>query len=185
MQLGAASGLALGRGHRGGADATSGHADLPLSIVTVTFPRMIRGELAVGRGTSRHTLVFGGIHADPDHDAVMRIGGKAPRRQAHSLRRRASHACLGSPPPRIVMGISSSTGRPGHPISPKSSAPQWRLTLPDAGRRPPGPRRLSPAAKGRRAAYAPARQSWSCGWCRARLPSACGTIAPARFPSGT
>jgi hypothetical protein len=36
----------------------------------------------------------------------MRIGGKAPRRQAHSLRRRASHACLGSPPPRIVIGAA-------------------------------------------------------------------------------
>ena len=39
---------------------------------------MIRGELAIGRGTSRHTLVFGGSHADPNHDAVMRIGGEAP-----------------------------------------------------------------------------------------------------------
>jgi hypothetical protein len=67
---------------------------------------MIRGELAIRRGTSRHTLVFGGFHADPNHDAVMRIGGKAPRRQAHSLRRRASHACLGSPPPRTIMGIA-------------------------------------------------------------------------------
>jgi hypothetical protein len=34
----------------------------------------------------------------------MRIGGEAPGRQAHSLGRRDSHACLGSPPPRIVMG---------------------------------------------------------------------------------
>src|SRR5438270_9285827 len=64
---------------------------------------VIRGELAIRRGTSRHTLVFGGFHADPNHDAVMRIGGKAPRRQAHSLRRRASHACLGSPPPRTII----------------------------------------------------------------------------------
>src|SRR3979409_773403 len=40
---------------------------------------MIRGELAIGRGTSRHTLVFGGSHADPNHDAVMRIGCEAPR----------------------------------------------------------------------------------------------------------
>jgi hypothetical protein len=68
---------------------------------------MIRGELAIRRGTSRHTLVFGGFHTGPNHDAVMRIGGKAPRRQAHSLGRRASHACLGSPPPRTIMGIAS------------------------------------------------------------------------------
>ena len=54
--------------------------------------------------TSRYTLVFGRSRADLDHDAVMRIGGEAPGRQAHSLGRRDSHACLGSPPPRIVMG---------------------------------------------------------------------------------
>src|SRR6478672_10951014 len=53
---------------------------------------------------SRYTLVFGRSGADLDHDAVMRIGGEAPGRQAHSLGRRDSHACLGSPPPRIVMG---------------------------------------------------------------------------------
>jgi hypothetical protein len=49
----------------------------------------IRGELAIGRGTSRHTLVFGGSDADPDHDAVIRIGGEAPGRRAHSKPRRA------------------------------------------------------------------------------------------------
>ena len=65
---------------------------------------IIRGELAIGRGHSRYTLVFGRSCADLDHDAVMRIGGEAPGRQAHSLGRRDSHACLGSPPPRIVMG---------------------------------------------------------------------------------
>ena len=78
---------------------------------------VIRGELAIGRATARHTLVFGGSDADPNHDAVIRIGGEAPRRRAHSLRRRASHACLGSPPPRTVMGIASSTLSTGHPIS--------------------------------------------------------------------
>src|SRR5437899_8443478 len=74
---------------------------------------MIRGELAIRRGTSRHTLVFGGFDVNPNHDAVIRISGKAPRRQAHSLRRRASHACLGSPPPRIVIDspvVNMSTG---------------------------------------------------------------------------
>src|SRR5207249_11545706 len=103
---------------------------------------VIRGELAIRRGTSRHTLVFGGFHADPNHDAVMRIGGKAPRRQAHSLRRRASHACLGSPPPRTIMGISSSTVD-GTPNLAWLSAPQWQVTLPVAGRRPLAPLRSS------------------------------------------
>ena len=88
---------------------------------------VIRGELAIGRATARHTLVFGGSDADPNHDAVIRIGvglqptgltrGEAPRRRAHSLRRRASHACLGSPPPRTVIGIASSTLSTGRPIS--------------------------------------------------------------------
>src|SRR5215467_6470714 len=44
-----------------------------------------------GRGTSRHTLVFGGSDADPDHDAVIRIGGEAPGWRAHSKPRRAGH----------------------------------------------------------------------------------------------
>lgn len=64
------------------------------------------GSSPLRRGTSRHTLVFGRSGADLDHDAVMRIGGEAPGRRAHSLRRRRSHACLGSPPPRIVIGGS-------------------------------------------------------------------------------
>ena len=106
------------------------------------------------RGTSRHTLVFGGFDVNPNHDAVMRISGEAPRRQAHSLRRRASHACLGSPPPRIVMGSPSSTCRRAAPNLASSSAPQRRLTPPDAAPPPPGPRRSSQAAKGRRAACA-------------------------------
>src|SRR6516164_5476478 len=51
----------------------------------------IRGELAIGRGTSRHTLVFGGSDADPNHDAVIRIGGEAPGRRAHSKPRCEDH----------------------------------------------------------------------------------------------
>jgi hypothetical protein len=51
----------------------------------------VRGELAIGRGTSRHTLVFGVSDADPDHDAVMRIGGDVPGRRVHSKPRRAGH----------------------------------------------------------------------------------------------
>ena len=33
---------------------------------------------------SCHILVFGGCR-DPDHDAVMRIAAKAPRRRTHSM----------------------------------------------------------------------------------------------------
>src|SRR5262249_31913594 len=37
-------------------------------------------------------LVFGGSLADPNHDAVMRIGSEAPRRRTHSFGRHQSHA---------------------------------------------------------------------------------------------
>src|SRR3954464_4382789 len=52
---------------------------------------------------TRATHLYSVGPTDLDHDAVIRIGGAAPGRQAHSLGRRCSHACLGSPPPRIVM----------------------------------------------------------------------------------
>jgi hypothetical protein len=39
----------------------------------------IRGELAIGRVSTRRNLVSGGLSKDPNHDAVMRIGSEAPR----------------------------------------------------------------------------------------------------------
>ena len=63
---------------------------------------MIRGELAIGRGTSRHTLVFGGSHADPNHDAVMRIGGEAPGGGPILSVGISAMFEYGFPPPRIV-----------------------------------------------------------------------------------
>src|SRR3954469_21107512 len=51
----------------------------------------IRGELAIGRGSSRHTLVFGRSTWDRNHDAVKRIGGEAPGRRAHSQERCQHH----------------------------------------------------------------------------------------------
>src|SRR5262249_36842181 len=44
---------------------------------------------------------------DPDHDAVLRIGSEAPRRQAHSAQRHESHGFCGTPPPRTVIGDPS------------------------------------------------------------------------------
>ena len=61
----------------------------------------IRGELATGahlRATDLYTV--GSF--DPDHDAVMRIGGKAPGGGPHSLRRHLCHVTCRFPPPRIV-----------------------------------------------------------------------------------
>ena len=60
-QLGAAPGLALRWAQRDRTNAMPGHAELLLSIVTVTFPK-IRGELANGRGTSRlHSCIRGSV----------------------------------------------------------------------------------------------------------------------------
>ena len=38
----------------------------------------IRGELAIGAQLRAAKLVCGRFRLDPDHDAVMRIGGEAP-----------------------------------------------------------------------------------------------------------
>ena len=38
-----------------------------------------RGEPAVGRDTLRRILVFGWVRWDPDHEAIIRFGSKAPR----------------------------------------------------------------------------------------------------------
>src|SRR6202048_2699673 len=47
---------------------------------------IIRGELAIGRIFAPH-ICMRSVRLDPDHDAVMRIGGKAPGGGPHSLRR--------------------------------------------------------------------------------------------------
>jgi hypothetical protein len=76
-----------------------------VSVLAKAVPDDPRGARQRARKIALHTCIRQ-VRVDLDHDAVMRIGGKAPRRQAHSLRRRASHACLGSPPPRIVIGAA-------------------------------------------------------------------------------
>src|SRR6187455_1071245 len=69
-----------------------------------------RGARRGARKSALHPCIRQ-VRADLDHDAVMRIGGAAPGRQAHSLGRRRSHACLGSPPPRIVMSSAETDCR--------------------------------------------------------------------------
>ena len=55
----------------------------------------IPGELAISARKSALHPCIRQVCAALNHDAVMRIGGAAPGRQAHSLGRRRSHACLG------------------------------------------------------------------------------------------
>src|SRR4051794_5116475 len=66
-------------------------------------PRRSEGSLPAG-ADHRATPLYAVGPQGPDHDAVMRIGGEAPGRRAHSQERCNSMACFGWPPPRIVIG---------------------------------------------------------------------------------
>ena len=103
-----------------------------------------RGAPAGRRAALRRTLVCGGS-SRPDHDAVMRIGGKAPGRRAHSTRRHGNHV-----PTQVT--AASEVDRP--PASQRLAVCRircWRcfvlLTLRRPGeRRPEGFRLSSPGA---------------------------------------
>src|SRR3954469_12911195 len=66
-------------------------------------PRRSEGSLPSG-ADHRATPLYSVGPQGPDHDAVMRIGGEAPGRRAHSRKRCQTMACFGWPPPRIVRG---------------------------------------------------------------------------------
>jgi hypothetical protein len=67
----------------------------------------IRGEPACGRVSIAPQPCIR-WSKDPNHDAVMRIGGEAPRRRTHSFPRQKSHGLeAGTPPPRTVIGDPS------------------------------------------------------------------------------
>ena len=51
----------------------------------------VRGEFAIKARTSHHKLVSGGLCCELNHDAVIRIGGEAPGRRAHSKPRHKGH----------------------------------------------------------------------------------------------
>jgi len=72
----------------------------------------IRGEPAIVRNTCAATLYSVGYVLDPDHEASIRFGGKAPRQRAHSPEGIEARFLFGSPPPRIIDGQSGKpTGR--------------------------------------------------------------------------
>src|SRR3954454_10291346 len=66
-------------------------------------PRRSEGSLPSG-ADHRATPLYSVGPRGPDHDAVMRIGGEAPGRRAHSRKRCQTMASFGWPPPRIVIG---------------------------------------------------------------------------------
>src|SRR5258708_24279711 len=65
----------------------------------------VRGELAVGRGSSRRSLVYGGSQSDPNHDADMRIGAKLRGGEPILSGAVAAVVRYGTSPPRIVMAM--------------------------------------------------------------------------------
>jgi hypothetical protein len=74
-----------------------------------------RSEASLLRGwrrTSRATHLYS---ADLSHDAAMRIGGEAPRRQAHSFGRRRSHSTTRVTATSDHLGI--------HPVTKRGSTP--------------------------------------------------------------
>ena len=127
--------------------ATSG----PLTWGTPLFSNRlgaltIRGELAIGRGSSRHNLVFGRSRAGPDHDAVMRIGGEAPGRRAHSRKRYRHHGLLrvtATPDRQRRRTISCSSG---------SACPCLHLSAPPHAARKTTPAGTSPVVSIRHSA---------------------------------
>ena len=98
------------------------------------MPRLlrIRGELAIGAQPRATKLVYGRFRLDPNHDAVMRIGGEAPG---------------GGPILSVGIGATSTTGSrhlgssTGSPVVDASSERragkemilQRFVSLPDAG----------------------------------------------------
>ena len=131
------------------------------------------------REPSRRRLVFGGSE-DPDHDAVMRIRGEAPRWRAHSPCGTKAMRYVGLPPPRTVIGSSRRLGS-----QLPTSCLGCSFMLLDAKQRRRASRRSLPIATARLAAFVQAQRSWSCGCGPERRPSAPDTIVPAHFPSGT
>ena len=121
-----------------------------------------------------------GSASDPDHEAAIRFGGKAPRRRAHSNDGSTTMFRLGSPPPRIVIGRPARRCRHGaetcvRSLSLLSSCARSSRNRPqhDASR---DSRRQSPCARARSTACGRARRSfWSCARrsapsVRARIP---------------
>src|SRR5271167_4273392 len=75
------------------------------------YIQKIRGEPAVAGNTCAASLYPVGSVLDPDHEATIRFGGKAPRRRAHSPCGVGANRPSGSAPPRIIDGHSGKSER--------------------------------------------------------------------------
>ena len=72
-----------------------------LGSLTAPVCVMIRGVLAIRR-ISRLQTCMRSVRLDPDHDAVMRIGGKAPGGGPILSVGIGAMSAIGFPPPRII-----------------------------------------------------------------------------------
>jgi hypothetical protein len=91
---------------------------------------MIRGELAIeAHFRAAHLYAVGSF--DPDHDAVMRIGGKAPGGGPILSVGSSAMFEYGFPPPRIVNRQSALNASASAEYG--ENAVPWALSLPDAG----------------------------------------------------
>ena len=72
-----------------------------LGSLTAPVCVMIRGVLAIRR-ISRLQTCMRSVRLDPDHDAVMRIGGKAPGGGPILFVGIGAMSAIGFPPPRII-----------------------------------------------------------------------------------
>src|SRR6516164_2633500 len=61
------------------------------------------GSPPLGAKHRAATLYSVGSVLDPDHEAVIRFDGEAPRRRAHSADGIEAMELFGSPPPRLVI----------------------------------------------------------------------------------
>src|SRR5262245_10899666 len=109
---------------------------------------MIRGTTDDPRGACHWcaiecaTSLYSVGSGDPDHEAVIRFGGKAPRRRVHSPSGIAAIAGFGLPPPRIVVDSPSCEQRGGCQNGYFSECAKPSLRRPAAARPLPVPPQL-------------------------------------------
>jgi hypothetical protein len=124
----------------------------------------------------RATALYSVGSMTPNHDAVMRIGGEAPKRRTHSSLRHESQGTTSG---------SATSNRHKRTDRAESAGSLQRppISVRDAERRRQAQFPPARTATGRPGACAPRRQSWSCACCER---SRCGleTTVPRRCPSG-
>ena len=119
----------------------------------------IRGGACHRASDHRATTLYSVGPQRPDHDAVMRIGGEAPRRRTHSRNRCQHHGLL---------RVTATSDR--YRIVLFRQVPRACHLTPFATRRQPEPRLWSPGATGQLATCAPEPRSLFCFF-----PSALGS----------